>query len=381
MTTNTNHPSTSRKLLTIRGDKVKLRRVRWLTKPFLALEELTVLAGLPGVGKGTLSNRLITDITKGLLGDRDEVLVFTAEETHATSTLPRIKVAGGDLSKVHIVRGVGSAELTDDSDSKAKMLALATDTALIDDYLKESPRVALVVIDPIDCYFGNAKKNDAGHVTAIYECLKGIAERRNLSVLLVDHLNKDGSKAAIHRISGAGAAGARPRLVWLVGQDHDPANSSIRHITSMKGNILSEKEKRGQKFEIVGVPIEIDGEMDSYPVAQWRGDSNETSDSLLAVSHKTPLGAPNDAILKAMDFLREQLADGEQLSSDVSAAAQRTGIDTSNGGTLFRAKKELGLKSYQKEKPGPWYLPGILTPSFGDPLDQNSKSTQQGESA
>lgn len=363
-------------LIVERGDKIPLKHMSWLWKPYLALRELSVWAGLPDAGKGTAVAHIIANITNGQLKfddpKRDEVLILSAEETHDTTTLPRIKAAGGDLSKVHIVKGVGRS-LNDESKRRERVLALKNDMELVKAYLAENPKIVLFVVDPIDCYFGNAKKNSTEHVTEIYGNLKAAGVKHGLSVLLIDHLNKNAGQAAIHRVSGAGAASARPRLVWLIARD--TVNKNIRHFTCMKGNILSETEKQGKKFEIVGTPLEIEGRETSQPILQWRGNSDVDADALLqAMVSKKPVGAPPKERAKAEAFLREELAEGERLSSEIYETAKRKGIDTSKGGTLDRAKKALGIKSYQKEIPGPWYLPGIV-----EPVSLNSEAASANE--
>lgn len=357
------------RLIVLHGNKIRLRRTYWLWKPFLAYGELSVWAGLPDMGKGSVAAYATAQITSGQpfpdgsIADRNEVLILTGEETPATTTLPRILAAGGNLEKVGIATGVGRS-LDEKSTASERLIALQRDVEKIEEYLRENPSVSLVVIDPVDVYFAGAKKNSTENVSEIYGKLKRLAENCNVAVLLVDHLNKNGSQAAIHRVGGAGAAAARPRLVWLFARDKE--NPAVRHISILKGNILAESDKIGRKFDFFSVPLEIEGKETSQPVIHWLGESNETADSLLSET-KSSLGAPSDKRLAAEEFLRKELAEGERLSAEIYEAAKRAGIDTSKGGTLDRAKEALKLKSFRKEVPGRWYLPAIVTPVRFDP--------------
>lgn len=361
-------------LLVRRGDKINPRLISWLWKPLLAYQEICVWAGLPDAGKGTFAAYAISKITSHAAfdnnfptpEDRDEVLVLSAEETHDTTTIPRILAMGGDPSKVHFVEGVGGRSLKNTDELHTRMLALKTDIGLLEAHLRNNPRIGLVVIDPIDCYFGGAKKNSAEHVTEIYGNLKTLGEKCNVAVLIIDHLNKNSSQAAIHRVSGAGAAAARPRLVWMFARDKE--NPVTRHVANMKGNILSEAEKRSIKFQIVGAPLVIEGRETSQACVKWLGNSSESADSLLQVSATKPLGAPPTARAKAEEFLRRELRNGDRLSSDIDALAIQEGIDVSPSGTLHRARQALRIRPYRKDATGPWYLPRFPQGGFFDTL-------------
>lgn len=333
-------PNTDGELIIVRGDEIKLRNIEWIWKPFLARGELTVFAGLPDGGKGTTVANIVATITGHrpfpgettyTLDAQDTVLMFSAEESHDTTTLPRILAANGNRSKVIFVKGVEAQGRT-----KERVIRLLNDMEPIRNLLKQNPQIGLLVIDPIDCYFGGAKKNSAEDVTQIYGSLKKLAEDFNVAILIVDHLNKNGDNAAIHRISGAGAAGARPRLAWVFGKDKSEQN--IRHIACLKGNILTENEKKGRKFFLKSVFIDIDGKPSSQSCVEWDGLSELDADDLLANPD-----AAERARGKAERFLRDLKVPTPHTEIIEAAALLSVSITTLN-----RAKKELGMISSKK---------------------------------
>lgn len=344
-------PVVSRELLICRGSEITLRRVTWLWKPLIPLKELSVFAGMPDTGKGTTAADTMARITtrrafpeQGAFNlDRDEILILSGEESYDTTTLPRIAAAGGDLGRVHLVTGV---KITGAQSQGERTLALLTDVDLLDKHLAQNPRIVLVVIDPVDCYFAGAKKNAPEDVTLIYGALKTLADKFSIAILLIDHLNKDTEKAALHRISGAGAAGARPRSAWLFAKDKE--NPKLRHIANLKGNLLTEEEKQGWKFEIKGKMLRIEDTDQSIGTVHWLGRDCTTADELLA--KRDP---ELTAIGRATKWLEQTLAKGKRLATELYSEAEEEGISKR---TLCRAKDRLKVISFRQPKgKGPWY--------------------------
>jgi AAA domain len=349
-------PEFGKQLVVCLGSEITMERVTWLWHPLLPLGEITVFAGLPDVGKGTAAAGIIATITARRHfygeesfnhGERDGALILSGEESYGTTTIPRIAAAGGDREKVHIVRGV---KFNKGQAQSERTLQLKKDVDVIGEYLSKNPKIILVVIDPIDCYFGGAKKNAAEDVTEIYGALKRLAEKYNVAVLLVDHLNKDSEKAAIHRISGAGAAGARPRSAWLFASDRQDKN--VRQVACLKGNVLKDDEKKSLKFRFISKDVIIDGTPEPQPVAEWLGRSSVTAAELLAKPD-----AEAGAGAMARNILKELLAAGPQLQSDIATKTEDMGI---NPITLRRAKETLGIESIHLPGSRKWYwkLPG-----------------------
>lgn len=203
---------------------IKSRRVRWLWRDWIALRSLAVVAGEAGLGKSTLTNAwLVARITRGdldgeLEGHPADALVVSAEDDWETVIKPRLAAHGADLERVHRI-GV-------EDENGECTLTLPDDVARLDaaiERLRQASRqVALVVLDPIGSFLsGSTDTHKESPVRRALAPLAALAMRRELVVLAVAHLNKDGSQRLLSRVSGAGAFGNAPRSVLGFARDPD----------------------------------------------------------------------------------------------------------------------------------------------------------------
>ena len=85
------------------------REFEWLWDLFIPLGMVTIMFGDGGVGKSTVSYDVAARITtKELLPFNDErvsgsVLILTKEDTIESIIKPRLRVAGADLDRVHMI--------------------------------------------------------------------------------------------------------------------------------------------------------------------------------------------------------------------------------------------------------------------------------------
>ena len=159
------------------------KNVEWLWENRIALGEITIIDGDPGTNKSSLlldlaarvsTGRRIPDDTKGTLGG----VVLLAGEDSIRKTLPlRLKKAVADMSKV----GVFTEALT-----------IPNDIELIEETLYRFG-AKLLVIDPLMAFLGGDSNSDQSVRRALTP-LRAIAERTNVAIVLVRHLNKGGGR-------------------------------------------------------------------------------------------------------------------------------------------------------------------------------------------
>jgi putative DNA primase/helicase len=201
-------------------------RVRWLWRPRLPLRSLSVIAGEKGLGKSILTNaRLVAEATRGdlegeLRGRPIDVLVCTAEDDWRSVVKPRLMAHGADLDRVHRVAiQEGDAE---------EILTLPDDVALVEAQVErlraDGHPVGMLVIDPIGAFLSGATDThrDASVRRALAP-LAAFANRCDLVVLVVAHLNKTESTRLINRVSGAGAFVNAARSVLILARSPDDA--------------------------------------------------------------------------------------------------------------------------------------------------------------
>jgi putative DNA primase/helicase len=300
----------------------------WLWHERIPLGKLTLVEGDPGLGKSWLTLVLAANITKGwpLPDDGDNpiprepanVILLSAEDGAGDTIRPRLEDAGADLERVFLL--TGSKEDPDAGISLERDLDLLDMTA-------ERVKPLLVVVDPLQAYLGaGVDMHRSNETRPVLAALARFAERHGCAVIIVRHLRKASGDKAIYRGMGSIDFTGAARSVLRVGQD--PNDEKTRVIVQVKTNL-------GPMAE--GLAFTIDAGQ-----FRWLGTSSVTADQM---------DAPQDEDTKtkleeAMDFLREELADGPRPSAELIKDARKQ-LDISER-TLKRAKARMGIEHYRE---------------------------------
>jgi AAA domain len=329
-----------RQLQIERGDAIAMRPIRWLWSNYIPIGKTTDFAGLPGQGKSLAVCSVVASVTTGKPfpdGSENplppsEALILSTEDDAATVLIPRLKVAGADVSKVYILQStlVGSGD-----NSQVREIALDTDRDLIRKMIEEHPEIRLFAIDPVTNHLGS-KSNVSEQ--EIRELLKPL-ETRDVTNLIVVHLNKQGNLNAMQRVMGAGAFVGQPRAAYMFADE----KSGKHHMLLLKNNYAKPSDLT---FEIETKALEIEGKMERIPYIKWTGPSTADAGELL-----DPQGTAKSAADNAVEFLREYLYEGDKPATDCIEAAAAKGISER---TLKRAKATLHVSSW-KDADGTWY--------------------------
>src|SRR5262249_12349069 len=149
-----------------------------------------------------------------LLGN---VILLTAEDDTNDTIIPRLKAAGADLKRVHIIKMIRAA-------GKKRMFSLVTDLPLLRQKAFTVGDVKMIVIDPIAAYLGIGKVDSfrATDVRAMIGPLKEFAEELRLFILGVMHFNKKMDITnLLLRVSDSLAYTAAARHVYGIVNDED----------------------------------------------------------------------------------------------------------------------------------------------------------------
>lgn len=319
----------------VRLADVRPEAVTWLWQARIARGKLTLFIGDPGQGKSFLTLDLAARITTGTPwpdgtpAPRGDVVLLTAEDGLADTVRPRLDAMGGDPSRVHVLKAIQEAEgersfdLTRDSE---QLEAVITST-----------RAVLAVIDPVSAYLGKTDSYRDAEVRGVLAPVAALAERTGSAVVGIMHLTKNQQRQAIHRAQGNIAFVGAARAVFAVAEDlEDPER---RLFLPVKMNVARKPPGLAFRLVEVGEAARVD----------WESDPVEVDVEAVLAGPGPP--AERSEREGAMDFLREVLAGGPVAANEVKQQAKAADI---SGRTLFRAKKELGVKAEKTGFDGGW---------------------------
>ena len=334
-------------LVTVCMADVEPRRINWLWPNRLARGKITLIAGLPGLGKSHCTLDFAAHISKGVdwpdgakCGAGD-VLILQCEDDPRDTLRPRIEAAGANLTRVHLITGT-IAGFAGDGTKAERMFSFATDLAALEGKLAALADVALLIVDPISAYLGRTDAHKNSEVRGLLGPFAELAARRDLCVIAITHLGKSEKKHALERVIDSVAFTGLARSVFLVASDQ--ADPQRQLFLPMKSNVSL--NLTGLAFRIGGAIIESKiGPIETSRLTWEAAPVTVTAQEVLAgTKPETPRAA-------AMDWLRCALADGPVWAKDLKARALKAGISEM---TYRRALTDLGAITMQAGFHGGW---------------------------
>lgn len=305
--------------------------ITWRWPLFLPRGMLVGWGGDPGLGKSTTAYTIAAAVSKGdaLPGDDglekyepQNVIILSAEDDKDKTIKPRLRVAGADMERVHIISALTNG---------ATPVSFPQHLTQLAELVREK-QAALVLIDPLDAFLGeDVDSHKNAEVRRAIMPLAQIAENMNATIIILGHLNKSSQSSAMYRFGGSIAFTAAPRACFAFAQSED-GEKTHRIFACVKTNVG--RMPPSMKFEIVEQVVEGIG-----PVAKvrWLGESTETAETVLAASSNG--NRKHNALNDAKDFLREALRGGPRLSKEVDNECLEQGV--CKGRTLKSARLEV----------------------------------------
>lgn len=301
--------------------QIAVEPVKFLSAPYLPLGKIVILQGDPGVGKTGVSLAITAALTTGtpLPWDAEpfgvcDVIFQSMEDGYSDTIRPRLEKLGADCERVHVI-------------NESDYPLILGDPRIEQAIAKTGAK--LVILDPLSQYMG-AEICGTG-VRPMLTHLADMAARTNCTVMLISHLNKKGGKSQ-YRGLGAIDISAVARSVITAGKI--PGDEEIRAFVHNKSNLAPNGTSQAFGFDESGL--------------SWLGEYEITIDELL--DGKTGEKKTDTQKDSAMAFLQAALADGDVPSTELMRGANSKGITEI---TLRRAKKAIGVKSYQSG--GAWF--------------------------
>lgn len=312
---------------------VKIRRARYAWAGRMAMGTITILAGVPGLGKTHLATYLGARVTRGqlpgdLYGTPADVVVASAEDALSFTIAPRFIAAGADLSRVHSISvhrdgtDLGIA-IPDDLDGvRAAVAGMNARAFIIDPFLAHLPV-------RIDGYKDQ-------HVRVALAPLARLAEELDVAVILIMHLNKRETTDLFSRIGGSGGFLAAARSAFLVAAD--PEDESVRVAAHGKHNLGPEAPAVRFRLEPHPIPNPDPNDEEPIDVASVAiiGEADLRIDELLQRGEK-----PGKRT-EASAWLARVLTDGPMPVEWIRNAANEEGFGWR---TIERAKAELDVRA------------------------------------
>jgi putative DNA primase/helicase len=343
----------------VRMSEVVAEPINWLWRGRLARGKLTLLMGDPGLGKSLITHWLAAQISTGGQWpdggecERAAAVVFTIEDALADTVKPRLVAAGADMNRVIAVRGVVDSKASLD----ARMFALEEHLALLEELVVDEG-ATLVVMDPISAYLGpNVNAHKETDVRRVLGMLGLMAERTGVAVLNVIHLNKGKDIAALNRATGSVAFPAVSRIVLGVVPDPLDQDGERRLLLSLKCNVA--RKPAGLGYHIESAPSSAlllrVGDEDRPPVLVWDAEPVLDDMSLALDRGSVQERTATEATIAVLAQLFANNSNEKMLSREVRRQLQEAGVSTS-GSVMDAAKRQLGIRSWQRSLGEPWYL-------------------------
>jgi len=332
-------------LVAIAARDVKPESVQWLWDGRIPIGMTTLLAGLPGLGKSTVSVKLTADVTRGELPGALErqpadVLLISFEDAKAETITPRLMAANADLARVHYVEHALMEGAIDLTEHLPEIDALA-----------ERHAARLLIIDPLVAALpaGKMSSHVDQDVRSVLAPLAALAERRELAVLALMHF----SKSAVDALLGVGGSigfvgAARSLLVFGADPgDERGEDGPARILAHRKCNVG--RRRRSLQVWVQGRVVDTDEGGVETSMTIFGDECDVDADELVRPREKKV--SPR---VQAEKFLRDLLADGPHAASEVYDLAEDEDIAKR---TLDRAKTDLDVNVFQKDRKWWWELP------------------------
>lgn len=325
----------------IKLSDVKAEKRDWLWKPRIPAGELTLVAGIQGIGKSILVIDMLSRITTGKPWPDGEkcaegaVVLLPAEDRLSSTIRPRFDAARADTDRITIVRG---APIKGKGKDKIVPFILDRDLPCLIHLAQTIENVKVFAIDPIGSYMGNIDVHRENMVRNVMYALQvDLAEKYDVAVLGIVHLRKGGLEdSALSRILGSVAFTAAARTVWGVAQaDDDPTRKLF---IPMKHNLTAAAATGLEFFVVPG----INGE----GVVRWGKAIDELAEDAMTDKGMRPQVQRE----KAKKMLIKILYKGPMSAADVM---EKLGSEEISENTIRAAKKELKIKSV-KQFNGEW---------------------------
>jgi putative DNA primase/helicase len=301
---------------------IKLRKVAWIVPGYLPSACITILEGRKGSGKSLVAASWAVMAQQSQTTSPRCVIWSTLEESLAAQTVPRLRAAEADLSRVLFPGADAGANLV--SEPLILPHSLRRLTELVRLY-----QPVMLVLDPLSSHCSSEYNlNSEQSARAILDPLAQLATSHELAILLIRHWRKGPGHSCDRGLGSAAISAAARSVVAVTLKDRGERTGVIRSVAC---NLSSH-------FHARAFSVDFQHGYDA-PRIVWNERLDET-DSRLQEELVEP--SDQDALADAQRFLAAELAEGPAAVAGLQSRAEAAAISRA---TLRRAKHSLGIIS------------------------------------
>jgi|GEM_PF-991891 len=342
--------------------------ISWLWKDRIAKGKISFIVGDPDLGKSQITINIAAMVSAGGILPNNEtcqqgkVIILSAEDDAEDTIVPRLKAVNAELSNIIILDAI-KVDFDAYGNNLQRNFNFEKDLYRLDELLVKEKGVTLIIIDPITSYLGSADSHKTADVRGLLAPLAKIAEKHDIAIICVSHLNKNSGQQALLRVSGSVAFVAASRATYVVVRDKYDENKKL--FLPLKNNLSS--DKTGLVFKIESCKISENIET-SHVV--WLPETVMiTADEALTPQNE----AEKSTLEKAKEFLCDILNNGSMSQKQIELESNNAGFSMA---TVRRAKKELGITSKKEgmSEGWIWFLPSKLLKNTEDAQDAQTQN-------
>ena len=309
--------------------EVEMRSIIFVDRPLFQADAFHNLVGRKGQGKGTLLAMTAARVTRGELGDKQNVIWIASEDSAAIDLKPRIVAAGGDPARVQIVAN--------------GWVQLPRDIPEISRAIEGFGNVGMLVVDPVGNHIAGKNSNSETDIREAIAPLNALADEHKMMVFGVRHLSeKECRNGVLAAILGSSAWSQVPRVVLAVARDDE--DPSVSHIQCVAGNRIPPGTP-GRMFRISGVLLpELEEDVTR---AEWLGESLKDIDAMLSREHRQ-----ESKSAQARELILDELEQAGPTESDTfdKLIADKTGLSARTIKNLRQELRDAGLIKSKADK-------------------------------
>ncbi len=339
----------------------------WLWKRYLAIGNITIFDGDPGIGKSLVALDVCARLSIGsnMPDDTDceepgSTLLLAPEDSDSVIA-GRLEAAGADSSKIYKPALVLRKKRGQDPKaySGGDMLSFPSSTNKIKAWIK-AYGVSLMIVDPITAFLDEDinSNSDASVRRALAPLAMALAEV-GASALFIRHYNKNTQQSAQNRGGGSVAFGAVSRIQIIGGalsdEDKDQVENPPAKVFAMaqvKNNHLSRRPDTALAYAIEDSDIVADMDGNFAPRIHWYGEVIVTTDSLSQGPQRKKPG-PNPMVQEEIMNVLGEMFNGMEIwdSKEAMSQIKNAGV-SANKETIMKARNSMGIISRARHTQG-----------------------------